>query len=576
MKLGKIFFLVFVFFLINTQSSFAQQAFYGENGPTFYKNSVPVNSVVCGESITFDVPGVKPLDDGSRVVWLQQFRTNLLGDRSTIVKTFDGPFFLPMPEYRTKCGQDEGVFENTIFEVKKSGDTYVKAFSGLFAGYVKFLIGAPGEIRETTLEIDEFGIASLQVSRGHLAISSGFFYADGAIQDFLSKYSNDDMDEIIVVPMQSLISAVNKGSSMCDCAWRVRDPVSGIGTYLFNKLFPYNTSGRFFNVVQVPSLNNWVAGTTSTDEALWLLIHEIGHGWSAYYGDAYGMLDEFRAHWARTFSHDNSILGRGAGITDKGDGTFESGPGLVAERNFNDWDLYNMGLISADKVKDGFSVANSQQVAEFKYTGTRRNISLNSLIPSIGVRDPVQGFSYINQSNNIKITFLIVQGPNALDSELVVAKRKIQELIQPLSQRWSVATRNLSSLSVISPSSKVAKEKPHSILELFKQIITPVFAASASREQDLREIISDLDATFQKTHDHEVKNNQIDFESVNFDGDEKLRLAEQSAADTKLAPLTISQPRSAVGRLNQILARLLTLQTELLNLLKRRVELFGR
>ena len=576
---------VFLFFIL-VSSVFAQQAFYGNNGPTFYKESIPVSTVICGDKITFDVPGVSAFSDGSRVIWLTQYKTNLQNDHSSIVKTFDGPFMLPMLEYQTKCGQNEGVFENYVYEAEKHGDTYVKKYLGLYSGFATFTIGASNEARSSTLNDDGGGIFSFKLSRDHSAIKTSYFNVDALVEDFLKTYK-DDMDIAIVVPTRSLLDAVQK-NSVCDCAQGWRLSASGIGPVyrsVFRTIVPYESSGRFFHIAQVPAINNWIDGNEDTGTMLWTVAHEIGHGWSAYYSNALGMLDEYQAHWARTFSHGNSIMGRGFGIADIGNGTFESKLGPVVDRVFNNWDLYNMGLIPSNQVLGGFVVKNYSKTGETvdktTYSGERQDINLNSIISSIGIRDPNNGFSFYNHSKDLRVVFLITQGPLGTESEKVLVENKVKELSSLLPQKWSEATRGLSSLSIFFPAQKISKEKNPVLAFLKNLFFTEVLSAALDSKQDLRSIIFNLEKDFSGTHDHE-KSSEI--KSVDFDGDEKFNAAESAAPNISLAPLTIinfyqvappvqTATLSLINQFKQILSRLIAIKNELADLIGWRREL---
>lgn len=538
---------IFVFLLLSSGAH--AQFLFGDKGPSFYKNGSPVSSVVCGETITFDVPGVRFNNDGQRKIWLYQYRTNLGGGFDNLVKTFDGPYDLPMSEYETRCGFDEGLFHNYIYEAVKSEDGYKQGNTVI--GYTPFSIGTSNEIKSSVVEKREDGIFLMKVSRNDPVISSGYFYADAAIENFLKKYT-DEMDVIVLVPTNSLLNSVNT-SSLCDCSWRWRYPALGIGEFPLIRVEPYNGPGRFFHVVQVPGLNEFAKGNKSLGETLWLLSHEIAHGWSSYYEDSQGMLDEFRAHWSKTFAHNNSIMGRGYGAVDLGNGIFDAKPSPVEDRVFNDFDLYNMGLSSASQVLDSFSVIDPILVTKDQnpyfgtFSGEKRVIKMSSLINSIGTRNPLRNFSEFNQTKNLRITFLVVQGPTGTESEVQGVQGKVGELWSNFTGKWNLATRNLSSVSVFSPLPKVSQKKTESFFVFLKNaIFSKAFSASSGDNSDLKEIISNIDQSLSGQHNDDIKQRDIDVSRVNFDGDDRLRTVEASQPNTSLAPLNTTRPATTV------------------------------
>src|SRR3989344_2007441 len=536
----KYFGIVVLFFLSLSSTTDAQQFLSGEQGPTFYQNGVPQASAVCGDTIAFDVPGIFKGTTGSKEIWLGQYKTPVKGPTWDWIKTYDSTFTIPMSAYQTRCGYDEGTFHNYIYEAVRSGDTHKQG--SVIMGYTAFSIGSANEARISTLDQEEEGIFSMKVSRNDPVISSGYFYADAAIEDFLAKYT-DDTDAIILVPADSLLSSINT-SSLCDCSWRWRYPATGIGDFPINRVSLYDGQGRFFHVVQAPWINEFTKGNKTLGETLWLLSHEVGHGWSAYYSDVHGMLDEFRAHWAKTFSHQNSIMGRGSGVSDSGDGTFSWSPSAVENRVFNDFDLYNMGLLRSDEVKDSFSIESPVELSDTRYSGVKKTIAMGPLINSIGARNPATNFSAFNQSKNLRITFLVMQGPSGSEEELQNVRKKVRELSVSLPSKWSTATRNLSSLSVYSPLPKVSKNPFFKFLSSLQYALLPkaLFVSTAGKD-DFKEIISNLEVNLRNAYDHNFGESDFETVPVNFDGDDRLRLIDAVSPNTSLAPLNLNTPR---------------------------------
>jgi hypothetical protein len=67
-----------------------------------------ITDIVCGNSITFDVPGYNK-------VWLSQLRNGQL--------VFDGPFDVPMPPYIVNCQNETGVYDIAVYKLVTPGDT---------------------------------------------------------------------------------------------------------------------------------------------------------------------------------------------------------------------------------------------------------------------------------------------------------------------------------------------------------------------------------------------------------------------------------------------------------------------
>jgi len=74
-----------------------------KGAPTFYNmNGQPITEIVCGNSMTFDVPGY------SRV-WMSQLKNGTLH--------YDGPFNLPMPPYVLSCSNDVGTYDIAVYVI---------------------------------------------------------------------------------------------------------------------------------------------------------------------------------------------------------------------------------------------------------------------------------------------------------------------------------------------------------------------------------------------------------------------------------------------------------------------------
>lgn len=71
--------------------------------PTFRDiNGQAISSIMCGNSITFDVAGYTR-------VWLSRLKNGVLD--------YDAPFDVPMPAYILSCANDIGAYDVAVYEV---------------------------------------------------------------------------------------------------------------------------------------------------------------------------------------------------------------------------------------------------------------------------------------------------------------------------------------------------------------------------------------------------------------------------------------------------------------------------
>lgn len=66
-----------------------------------------IKDIVCGSTITFDVPGYNR-------VWLSQLKNGQL--------IFDAPFDVPMPPYILNCQNETGQYEIAVYKLESPGD----------------------------------------------------------------------------------------------------------------------------------------------------------------------------------------------------------------------------------------------------------------------------------------------------------------------------------------------------------------------------------------------------------------------------------------------------------------------
>ncbi|HEY4521819.1 MAG TPA: hypothetical protein VJH05_01625 [Candidatus Paceibacterota bacterium] len=519
------------------------------NQPIYYKNKVPVDFIFCGETYTFDVPNYS-----GKTVWLQQFLTK----NNTRSLVFDGPFLLPMSPYKAVCGKDEGNYETIVYAIENGtigtmkGSTYIAIESSASS--------------KTNLKELKPGIFALKLDASHPAISNrNYFNADSAIVELLRRYQ-DEMDVVVVITTPSLRNFV--GNSICyGCAYTIRKLVDGIGTFSMATLDPkyiqlhrYMTpKGRFNHVAIVSVYNESISQNLSN--YMYVLLHEIGHAWSTFVtrGGGYstnplGILEENQfAHWGYVSDNHDSLMAYGpARLSENSDGSFSPIWKNVDSLVFNNFDLYFMGLLSPLQVLPTFSISNPFFGPDVRrgnipsiLRGTKKIVTVNDIIAMDGKRVPAYGISKNNVSNNVRITFLIVQGPGGAEEELNQTKELISNLAGELPSRWGQATNKLSTISVFTPPEK----KP---LEGFATSISDEFTDGEIKEltEDLLEII----------HDDISPLKQIEDAST-----------EQNITAPPVQPPALIQ--SVTEQLRIILSRLLVLQAELLDLLHRRANL---
>ncbi|MBI2670273.1 MAG: hypothetical protein HYX20_03980 [Candidatus Yanofskybacteria bacterium] len=322
---------------------------------------------------------------------------------------------------------------------------------------------AQSTIVQEELRLVAPGVFSLTVDYNNDVIRSGYFYIEAAFESLFSKYK-DDMDAIVLVPTASLINSV-EGRGICTCAWGVRKLVEGIG-------YPYGGitgDSRFFSLSLIPIY----AGAQDSDQAIKAafmpnLLHEIGHGWSTFiargrdYKNPLKILEEQQfSHWGYISDNFDSVMAYGpARMIDNKDGTFTPVWKFREELDFNDFDLYTMGLLPPEKVKPTFSIFNAASVKNINdIRGNRRDVTINDIINLEGTRNPTFGLTRNNQSNNIRVTFLIAHNLDGSASDLEKAMTITKQMADLLPSHWNKAAKGTSTASVFTPPLKVASNK---------------------------------------------------------------------------------------------------------------------
>ena len=133
-----------------------------------------------------------------------------------------------------------------------------------------------------------------------------------------------------------------------------------------------------------------------------------------------GILEDLQySHWGYVSDNYNSVMAYGpARMIDREDGTFTAvwKNSIIENFSFNDFDLYTMGILPPEKVKPTFSIMNPKTVSDARgggqtvITGTKKIVTINDIIRLSGQRVPKSGISKNNLTNNLRVTFLIIQG----------------------------------------------------------------------------------------------------------------------------------------------------------------------
>lgn len=186
-------------------------------------------------------------------------------------------------------------------------------------------------------------------------------------------------------------------------ALTVQNDIRGIGLGRFDFSGLFGSSGAFQTFVMMGSLEQYPRDLEDTVfignaySAADILMHEIGHRWGVrvnFEKDGVvrdDILGRASAHWSYCFDSEFSYL-EGNDLVDNGDGSFS---GALRRADYNDFDLYNMGLIGADGVRDSFLVegcdGDRAPNPSASVNGTRIDISIDDIINAEGPRVPPAG-----------------------------------------------------------------------------------------------------------------------------------------------------------------------------------------
>jgi hypothetical protein len=205
----------------------------------------------------------------------------------------------------------------------------------------------------------------------------------------------------------------------------VRNDIQGImpGFGIFDYGSGFGSARRLSSMVnagtirQYPSDPNQVfIGTNNTLE---ILGQEFGHRWLAYVDTSpQSMLGRDRAHWSFFMNSEGSVM-EGNQIQDQGNNTFRT---IGATFKYSPLDQYIMGLRPAPEVPPWFVVTNPRLVSApsgfncapinaacapaigVVLSGTRRDITINDIIATAGVRVP----AFENAQKDFSVAFVLI------------------------------------------------------------------------------------------------------------------------------------------------------------------------
>lgn len=261
----------------------------------------------------------------------------------------------------------------------------------------------------------------------------------------------DQADFILLVPSRGVQEKFdNKYDSTGAYLWFAKPDIRGVFRYLASP------RDRLQGLAQVQSPKGGQIG--------YEVIHELGHRWGLYWDLPYREInDRAGPHWGEMYS-DASVMSYSAlEWTDNQDGTFSARYNSMEEKEeFNDLDLYAMGLIPPSEVRPTFAIRDARRVAgeEYKVTGKRLNVRVEDIIRLNGTRTPGPE----NSQKDFKVAFLYIKMPG---EETEAVERNIASASRQLAGKWSRATRGLSTMNLLSATSLRRMSEPE--LDALKQ-----------------------------------------------------------------------------------------------------------
>jgi hypothetical protein len=212
---------------------------------------------------------------------------------------------------------------------------------------------------------------------------------------------SDTYDQLVIWTDETLTS---EGAFSFEVT--VANEIDGIGLDIFNNAPLFGSPGRLRSLVQMDNVSKFPDDPRTKflgeNNTLSVMGQEVGHRWLAFleFTDhnrqrSEALLGRDQAHWSFFFNSDASVM-EGNRIQDLGGGAFRT---TAAVEKYSLLDQYAMGLVRDVDVPPFFYVENPVNVqpgAEadsaprvgVTFTGTRREVLINSVIEVMGQRQP--------------------------------------------------------------------------------------------------------------------------------------------------------------------------------------------
>lgn len=160
----------------------------------------------------------------------------------------------------------------------------------------------------------------------------------------------DEFDFVVVMPSSAIFDPSRGYRERVPYTVRVKNEVRNVGIPMFDRTWEFGSDGRLLAMIY----HSWGTGQ--------VLDHELGHAWSANYGQAFDLSycrDCYGAHWnpnvdiggqmAAFLFHPKVRTGAGH-LMNNPDGTWRIERELGTETPYSKLDLYLMGLIPSREV----------------------------------------------------------------------------------------------------------------------------------------------------------------------------------------------------------------------------------
>ena len=296
---------------------------------------------------------------------------------------------------------------------------------------------------------------------------AGFYDGYYPIEDGFLAVHPDDAQFIVVYSTFDLVQGVGAFYQA------LANDVAGIGyahaadfdPVIPEEFFDDTPGSQFAGMLHMNNWRNFIhTGTTDIND-WWISLvfgQELGHAWLAFphiagQGQSESLLGRSSAHWSFYMHSDGSPV-EGHRWTDNGDGTFTAAK--LDEFEFNDLDLYLMGLMPPKDVKPWFVIDDPHDCVDsnlpdqacpppssflfkadsFTVSGTRREVTIDDVIAAEGERMP----AYPDAPSEFGLSFLLIKRPGEVLCEEEYAL--LDEIIDRSIDVWVAQTRGRAGL----------------------------------------------------------------------------------------------------------------------------------